>query len=230
MKQFSYVTHQTFNMKNVLITYLIICAFSCNEKAADKPLAQRIAEAHGIENFDKVEMLEFTFNTQRDTSKAKARHWQWFPSSNEVISITDSSSRRFKRTDTSTAELKKLNAQFTNDEYWLLFPFHLQWDKDYVLTDSSLKPGPVSGKNLRKVTVKYTGNAGFTPGDTYHFFFDEKFKLQEMSFHHADEQEPSLFMTFEDYKNINGLEIAQEHKSKDGKFRLWFTGIAVKTK
>jgi hypothetical protein len=35
--------------------------------------------------------------------------------------------------------------------------------------------------------------------------------------------EPSLIATWENYKDFNGLQIGQEHKSKDGKFNLWFT-------
>ncbi len=50
---------------------------------------------------------------------------------------------------------------------------------------------------------------------------------QEWAFHKGGSPEPSLMTTWENYKDFNGLQIAQEHKTKDGKFRLYFTDIGV---
>jgi hypothetical protein len=147
------------------------------------------------------------------------------PKTNEVVLITDSATTRFKRSDTTTQELKQLNARFTNDEYWLLFPYHLTWDKGHELFDSSMQVAPVSGKRMRKISVKYNDKDGFTPGDRYDLFLDESLRIQEWSFHKGGAAEPSLSTTWENYADFNGLQLAQEHKSKDGKFRLWFSGI-----
>jgi hypothetical protein len=173
-------------------------------------------------------MLEFTFNVQRDTAASSSRHWQWFPKSNEVIFITDSSSTKFKRNDTTTQELKKLNARFTNDEYWLLYPFHLAWDNGFQLLDSGMKAAPISDKSLHKLTTKYNNKDGFTPGDMYDIYVDENNRIQDWAYHKSGAAEPSLITTWENYKDYNGLQLAQEHKSKNGKFHLWFTGIHVK--
>lgn len=173
-------------------------------------------------------MLEFVFNAQRDTAPASIRHWQWFPKTNEIVFITDSSTTKFKRNDTTTQDLKKLNARFTNDEYWLLYPLHLSWDKGFELRDSGMKTAPISGKNMRKLSAKYNDKDGYTPGDMYEVYIDEKKRIQEWAFHKAGAVEPSLITTWENYKDFNGMHIAQDHKSKDGKFHLWFTGIQIK--
>lgn len=215
-------------MKFCLPLSCFFALISCNPSSSKNEIGNQIAVANGIDNFGKVQMLEFTYNSQRDTAKASSRHWQWFPKVNEVVFITDSSTTRFNRNDTTTQELKKLNARFTNDEYWLLYPFHLSWDKGFELQDSGTKTAPISGKSLRKITTKYNDKDGFTPGDMYDVFIDENKRIQEWAFHKGGVAEPSLITTWESYKDFNGLQLAQEHKSKDGKFRLWFTGIQVK--
>ena len=136
-------------------------------------------------------MIEFVFNAQRDTATPASRHWQWFPQTNEVAFISDSVTTKFKRSDTSTAELKKLNARFTNDEYWLLYPLHLSWDMGYVLTDSGMKSAPISGKSLRKITTKYNPKEGFTPGDMYDLYVDQNQQIQEWCYHKTGVAEPS---------------------------------------
>lgn len=151
-------------MKYYLFVFCFL-ALKCTNKLPDSKEnpGHKIAAANGIEHFKKVEMLEFVFNAQRDTAAASKRHWQWYPKKNEVVFITDSGNTRFNRNDTSTKELRKLNARFTNDEYWLLYPFHLSWDKGFEMLDSSMKAAPISAKSLRKITLKYNDKDGFTP-------------------------------------------------------------------
>ncbi len=215
-------------MKYVLLMSLMIIFQYCNQQSVEKKIGNEIAAANGIKNFEKVQMLEFTFNAQRDTAKASSRHWQWFPKTNEVVFVTDSGNTRFKRNDTTTQKLRKLNGQFTNDEYWRLYPYHLTWDNGFDMRDSSMKVAPISGKSMRKITTKYNDKDGFTPGDMYDVYVDENKRIQEWAYHKSGVAEPSLIATWENYKDFNGLQIAQEHKSKDGKFHLWFTGIQIK--
>jgi hypothetical protein len=215
-------------MKYCILLSCFFALISCNQSSPENKISNQIAIANGIDYFKKVQMLEFIFNVQRDTAKASSRHWQWFPQNNEVVFITDSNTTRFKRTDTTTQELKKLNGRFTNDEYWLLYPYHLSWDKGFELIDSGMKMAPISGKSLQKITTKYNDKDGFTPGDMYDIYIDENKRVQEWAFHKGGSEEPSLITTWENYKDFNGLQLSQEHKSKDGKFRVWFTGIQVK--
>jgi hypothetical protein len=216
-------------MKYAVFLFFAGALQCCNQPSAQKKIGNQIAEANGVENFKNVQMLEFIFNVQHDTAAASSRHWQWFPKTNEVVFITDTSNTKFKRTDTSTQELKKLNARFTNDEYWLVYPFHLGWDSGMELFDSSMNPAPISGKSMHKIIIKYNDKDGFTPGDMYILYVDVNQRIQEWEFHKGGSSEPSLVTTWENYKDFNGLQIAQDHKSKDGKFHLWFTGIQVKS-
>lgn len=215
-------------MKFTIVLLSLFAILSCNQPPAEKKIGNEIAVANGVDNFNKVEMLEFTFNVQRDTAKAASRHWQWFPKSNEVVFITDSGNTRFKRSDTSTQNVKSLNAKFTNDEYWLIYPFHLKWDNGFDMRDSSMQMAPISGKSMHKITTKYNDKDGYTPGDMYDVFVDDKNRIQEWAYHRTGSPEPSLVTTWEDYKDFNGLQLSQEHKTKDGKFHLWLSNIVVK--
>ncbi len=187
---------------------------------------EKIAAANGVKEFAKIKTLEFTFNVDRDSNHTE-RRWKWMPSENRVVFYDTNDSVSFKRMDTSTALLKKLNAQFTNDEYWLIFPLHLEWDKGYTLTDNAMATGS-NGKQYRKYTIQYNNKDGFTPGDMYEIFVDENNMLQEWAYHKSGNKESNLVTSWEDYEDFNGLKIAKDHKTADGRFRLYFTSLAVR--
>ncbi|MEP7109844.1 MAG: hypothetical protein ABI760_17745, partial [Ferruginibacter sp.] len=167
-----------------------IFIFSCNQKAEDKGIASEIANANGVKEFSKVKSVEFTFNVDKDSTHIE-RHWKWMPTGNTVIFYDKADSTLFKRMDTSTTELKNLNARFTNDEYWLIFPLHLQWDMGYALADNDTATGPVTEKNYHKYTIQYNGNEGFTPGDMYELYTNDKHLIQEWAFHKTGAKDPT---------------------------------------
>ena len=225
---FNFKKKDTMLHKVITIALFVCPAFiSCGNKGSNKEkAATAIASANGIDAFSSIKSLEFTFNVDRDTAHSE-RHWRWQPSANTVTFFEKGDSITFKRMDTSTAQLRKLNGQFTNDEYWLLFPLHLQWDMGYTFTDNNMATGPVTEKNYHKYTVQYNDKDGFTPGDMYELYTDDQHIIQEWAFHKTGAKEPSLMTTWENYEDVHGLKIAKEHKSKDGKFRLYFTGVSA---
>jgi hypothetical protein len=204
-----------------------VCVRCNNSSSSGNPTADKIAAAAGLTDFKKIKELEFTFNVQKDSSVSRSRHWKWYPKTSEVVFLNEGDSVSFKRYDTSTARLKELNAQFTNDEYWLLFPCHLVWDKGMTLTDNGNAVGPVTGDSLHKITVQYNKTDGFTPGDMYVIYSGEDNKINEWEYHKSGITEPSLMTTWEDYKSFNGLQLSTNHQSKDGSFRLYFTNVRV---
>jgi len=91
-----------------------------------------------------------------------------------------------------------------------------------------MKVAPICRKTLRKITTIYNDKDGFTPGDKYDIYLDKNNHIREWAYYKNGAIEPSLITTWENYKDFNGLKLSQENKSKDGKFRLWFTGIWLK--
>ena len=54
-----------------------------------------------------------------------------------------------------------------NDNYWLIFPFHVYWDTSATVTDEGMQKLPLGKGSADKVVVKYPSGGGYTPGDTW---------------------------------------------------------------
>ncbi len=210
----------------LFLTSFTGCNNGSDSSSSGNAVVDKVAENAGLNDFGKIKELEFTFNIQKDTF-SMSRHWKWMPKTNDVVFSAEGDSVSFKRYDTSTAKLRELNGNFTNDEYWLIFPYHLVWDKGMTIKDDGEAVGPVTGESLHKFTIQYNKTDGFTPGDMYVIYTDAKNKIDEWEFHKTGSAEPSLMTTWEDYEKFNGMQLSTNHQSKDGKFRLYFTDIKV---
>ncbi len=211
---------------------IVIALFfsQCNDSSSTSSKSEamdEIAKAAGEESLKNIKTIAFTFNVQKDSAVVATRKWKWMKDSDEVIAITGADSVRFKRYDTSTADLRNLNADFTNDEYWLTFPYHLASDGGMTIADNGMAKGPVTEDSLHKFTVQYDDKAGFTPGDMYVVYTDPSHKIMEWEFHKSGSAEPSLMTAWEDYEDYNGLKLSSNRPNKDGSFRIFFTDIDV---
>ncbi|MEJ6793151.1 MAG: hypothetical protein QNK89_10590 [Lacinutrix sp.] len=211
---------------------LFICLLflsSCKEEQPQKEytLAQKIANAHGFENWDSVKEFHFTFNVDKDSTHF-GRSWIWKPKINEVTMLTQKDTITYK---TNKIEQESLNADraFINDKYWALLPFQLIWDTSASLGQPIKIEAPISKKELYKVTLTYPADGGYTPGDAYDIYYDDNFIIQEWVFREANAKEPSMTNTFENYKDFNSIKLAQDHKKAEGNWNLNFTNIKVIT-
>lgn len=219
----------------ILLPCLIFTACKTEPKkdaaTAEKQLsiAEKIAHAHGIENWKNINSLKFTFNVDRDTAHFE-RHWTWNVKTNEVtgISMGDTITYNRKAVDSTVA---KMDGAFVNDKYWFLAPLNIGWDKDNIAQEHSQKAiAPISGREMQKLTVVYGNNGGYTPGDAYDFYFGDDYMIREWVFRRGNKSEPAAPATWEDYQDEAGLKIARMHKNNDPSFKLYFTGIEVNTR
>ena len=123
-------------MKNFLIaTVLLVLAFSCSRKANDSSEVNElsdieiIARAYGIDSFNELNQLQYTFNVAQHDTLLVARTWLWNRESGDITMITDQDTVNYQQANI-TEELKKVDHRFINDKYWLLFPFQLVWDSN----------------------------------------------------------------------------------------------------
>jgi hypothetical protein len=125
----------------------------------------------------------------------------------------------------------QVDPAFINDQYWLLFPFHMVWDgSGAAVTDEGMQKLPLGKGSARKVVVKYAGG-GYTPGDTWTLFVGKDNRVQEMDFRHGGAAKPSqVLATWAGYKKAGPLLVSTDHRGKaDGKaVRVFFSGVAVK--
>lgn len=222
------------SIKYVSFVFLLLI-LSCKEakkqpdKSEEKSLTitEKIAHAHGFESWKKVNSLKFTFNVDKDSTHFE-RSWTWKPKSNEVTSMTSQDTLVYNRKNMDSV-IYKINAGFINDRYWLLAPFNLIWDADnYTYEHQEKATAPISKQPLQKLTIVYDTEGGYTPGDAYDFYFGDDFLLQEWVFRKANQIEPSMVTTWENYMEANSLKLALDHKMPNGDFNLHFSNIAIK--
>ena len=124
-----------------------------------------------------------------------------------------------------------VDARFINDQYWLLFPFHLIWDKKAEITDAGMRHYPINKK--RKATcliVKYPPSAGgYTPGDIFELYIGKDNLIHEWIYRAGGKKEGRA-LTWEGYKNFNGVHISTVHNVANKSFKLWFSDIKIMLK
>ncbi len=136
-------------MKNAcrLITMgLLLCglALAPNSWAQQRsPLLDQIAKTYGVDSWDKVEAIRYTWNGEI-TGLFKAAHkWEWEPKTGKVtfegtdkdgkpVKVTYDSSQLSSQSDQVRNEVEP---SFVNDNYWTLFVFHAYWDKNASAID-----------------------------------------------------------------------------------------------
>ncbi|NNF18429.1 MAG: hypothetical protein HKN61_01535 [Flavobacteriaceae bacterium] len=192
----------------------------------EKTILEKVAYAHGYENWGDVQQIQFTFNVDRDTTHFE-RNWAWEPDSQEVSMRMATDTVNFNRTSVDSLSMKA-DASFINDKYWLLAPYQLVWDQgNFEYEHQEGATAPISGTKMHKLTIVYGNEGGYTPGDAYDFYFGDDYRVKEWSFRKANAPEPSMSTTWEDYKDFGGLLIATMHNNPGSGSKLYFTDLKV---
>ena len=192
----------------------------------EKTVPERIAEAHGFEHWKDVERITFTFNVDRDSMHFE-RSWDWEPKTNMVTAISGADTLRYDRNAMDSIALKT-NSGFINDRYWLMAPFNLMWDaNNYTFEHTAEATAPISQEPMQKLTIVYANEGGYTPGDAYDFYFKDDYLIREWAYRKSNQEEPNLVSTWEDYVEMEGLQLAQQHNRPEGGTSLYFTGLSV---
>lgn len=217
----------------LLPIFLVNCKNDHNNTEVDNTpeqlsIEQKIARAGGFEHFKEIEQLNFTFNVKVNDSVRTQRSWEWNLRTDEVrLTVKDSSITYNSKTEAKN--FPEIDQKFINDQYWLLFPFHLVWDKmDFEYQEQAT--APISGETMHKGVVTYPSNAGYTPGDVYEIYFDDDFLIREWVYRSGGSEENAFAASWEDYHEYEGLKLSTMHKNEERKFQLYFTGIQVKKK
>lgn len=206
--------------------------------AQEKPdIRHQIADTYGLSSWSQVEQIRYTFNVDAGVRKM-ARTWTWDTKNDKVTYEGQDSAGKPTKVTYSRASMppdavKDVDPNFINDQYWLLFPFHLVWDKDITVEDKGITADP-TGKSkgrVRKITVTYpkTGG-GYTPGDMYDLFVGADNRAIAWIFHRGGAEKPTLTVTWADYKMAGPVLISTDHCGtlNDKPFHLFFSDVAVK--
>ncbi len=185
------------------------------------PVVDTILAKYGAEAFKQAKEIRFTFHAKM-IGIGPTRTWIWKPQSDSVTRVDKGIS--YSRKSMNAAQ-KALDANFVNDQYWLIFPLHLGMDKGMQITvDSALTPSPIRKTPLRRVEVAYTQPAGYTPNDSYELYVDPEGLIKEWVYHKGGKK-LGLKWTWEKYETFSGILFAEEHH---GLAHIYFTDIEVR--
>tara|TARA_B100001146_G_scaffold209472_1_gene206519 strand:+ start:76976 stop:77623 length:648 start_codon:yes stop_codon:yes gene_type:complete len=212
----------------------LACPADPSEKSEDEisqtetlTTAERIAQAHGLDNWHEVSEVNFTFNVDRGEQHFE-RSYIWRPKEKKITSFTSNDTLTYVQSKNLDSIKKQRDQAFVNDSYWLLAPLKLVWDEGTSISEENKSIAPISKDTLNKITITYTGDGGYTPGDAYDFYYQADFTIQEWVFRKGNDTVPTMATTFEDYKNINGMNLPTMHQDSTGAFKLYFTNLSIK--
>ena len=233
------------NTRRLTMIGLLLCgalAFAPNSWAQAPqraPILDQVAQTYGIDSWDKVEAIRYTWNGEI-TGLFKAAHkWEWEPKTNKVsFEGVDKDGKPVKvsyvRTDPSTqsdAVKNQIDPSFINDNYWTLFPFHAYWDKSASAIDQGKFNLPVGPGMAELVPVKYPADGGYTPGDTWDLYVGKDNRVVYFVYIRGGSKPPSrVLASWAGYKKAGPILFSTEHRgTADGKpLHIFISDVAVK--
>ena len=76
--------------------------------------------------------------------------------------------------------------------------------------------------------VSYPAAGGYTPGDVYDLYLDDRHRLTQWVYRRGGAEKPTRISTWEDHREVGPLTISLNHQGEDENFRVWFTNVGVK--
>ena len=219
----------------LLLGSLALALFSgcAGWRPAEEPRV-RLAETYGLRGFDQVEEIRYTFNVQLP-DRVVSRSWTWEPQRDRVAFRGTAEQggpliyERSLAAGQPDARIRTIDPQFVNDNYWLLFPLRVYWDRSAdVAADPEPLPLPIGVGRARRLVVRYPTNEGYTPGDLYELFIDDAGRIVQWIYRKGGDPKPTRITTWEGYRQVGPLTLSLDHRSADGSFRVWFTDVAVR--
>ncbi|MFY9741757.1 MAG: hypothetical protein WAK21_07130, partial [Candidatus Sulfotelmatobacter sp.] len=174
------------------------------------PILEQIAKTYGIDSWDKIDAIRYTWNGEITGLFKVAHTWEWEPKTGKVsyegkdkegkqVKVTYMESELSSQPDNVKNEIAP---SFTNDNYWLLFVFHAYWDKSATVTDEGVKKLPLGKGSAEKVVVKYPAElGGYTPGDTWELYVGKDDRVEQFVYRRGGPKKPSVVIaTWAGYK------------------------------
>jgi hypothetical protein len=204
------------------------------------PILEKIVKVYGLDSWDKVEAIRYTWNGEIPGLFKVAHKWEWEPKTGKVtyestdkdgkpVKVTYDSSKLSSQSDQVKNEVEP---SFVNDNYWLIFPFHAYWDTSATVTDKAGQKLPIGAGSATLVSVKYPAEAGgYTPGDTWDLYVGKDNRVEAMVYHRGGPKKPSLVTaSWTGYKKAGPLLFSTEHRGNaDGKpLHIFLSDVSVK--
>lgn len=222
----------------LVLGVLVLAATSWSQQRP--PIVEEVAKTYGLDSWGQIEAIRYTFNLDLPALKLQlSRSWVWEPKTGRVsFDGKDKAGKPLKVTylhselNSQDAVVKdEVDPNFMNDQYWLVFPFHVVWDSGADVKDEGMQKLPLGKGSADRVVVKYSSDGGYTPGDTWTLFVGPDKRVEEFIYHRGGSKKPTLVTTtWAGYKKAGPLLVSTDHRgTADGKpARIFFTDVAAK--
>ena len=135
---------------------LVLAATSCMHKPPS--VAEQIAKTYGLDSYGQIDAIRYTFNLEFPGVNL-SRSWVWEPKIGQVsYEGKDKDGKPVKATyvrsqlDKQPANVKDdVDPGFVNDQYWLLFPFHVYWDTSANVQDKGMQGLPLGSGSSKLI-------------------------------------------------------------------------------
>jgi hypothetical protein len=218
--------------KSILIL-LVFAISSAMPQTGKNSLPLRVASAYGLDSFSLVGKIEYTFNA-RFNGKTISRSWVWDVSGGQVtMQLPGAAPVSYARNgapEPSKEDIRKVDAQFINDQYWLLFPLHLAWDTSAAITVAADRPLPIGTGAATRITITFPSAGGYTPGDAFDLFVDKSNHVMQWIYRRGNAAVPTRTNLWEENRRVGPLFLSLNRPGADSTFRVWFTDVAVQLK
>jgi hypothetical protein len=236
MKTLSRLLSNTCKTGVFSMLLLTLAATSCSQKPPS--VAEPVAKAFGLDSFGQIDAIRYTFNVEFPGVNV-SRSWAWEPKTGRVsYEGKDKEGKTVKATylrselsSQSDAVKNEIDPGFVNDNYWLIFPFHAYWDTSANVQDKGQQVLPLGSGSAKLISVKYTSDVGYTPGDTWDLYVGQDNRIEQFVYRRGGPKKPSVVTaTWEGYKKAGPLLISTDHRgtADGGPLRLYFSDVAVK--
>jgi hypothetical protein len=217
----------------LLLGVLVLAATSWAQKRP--PISEQIAKTYGLDSFSQIERIRYTFNAEG--ALKLSRTWVWEPKADQVsYEGKDKAGKPVKLTylrsqlSSQPAIVKdEIDPAFINDQYWLIFPFHLSWDSSAKVEETGMHKLPLGKGSAPRVVVTYPSEGGYTPGDVWELFVGTDNRIQQWAYHRGGDAKPSAVATWEDYRKAGPLLVSLDHRGtyKGKPVRVVFSDVSV---
>lgn len=202
------------------------------------PIAEQVAKTYGLDSFGQIEEIRYSFNAEFPGVKL-SRTWEWNPKTGTVsyagndkqgkpVKVTYQRSQLSSQSDTVK---NAIDPAFINDQYWLLFPLHVIWDRSATVTDDGMRKLPLGSASAERVVVKYPSAGGYAPGDTWELYVGADKRVEAFVYHRGGTAKPQVVIaTWAGYKKAGPLLISTDHRgTADGKpLQVSLSDVSVK--
>jgi hypothetical protein len=214
---------------------------STSQAQARPPVVEKLAKTYGLDSYGQIDAIRYTFNLQIQSLNLNlSRSWEWEPKTGKVAyESKDKDGKPVKVTylrsqvNSAPANVKdEIEPAFVNDNYWVIFPFHANWDTSANIQEKDNQKLPIGKGTAKLVSVKYPAEVGgYTPGDTWDLYVGSEGRVVQFIYHRGGPKKPSnVTATWAGYKMAGPLLFSTEHRgTADGApLHLFFSNVAVK--